>query len=218
LEHFFIRAKIAHTAQTGEAIGAWREGILASTDEMTRSRILELGCGRIKHPNAVGIDRIPLPGVDVVHDLNAYPYPLEDNTFDVVYAIHVIEHLDSVLAVMEEIYRITRPNGRVIVITPHYSDAMSWQDPTHKWHLSSYSLNYFAPDYHTNYYSKARFRIKSKHVELASIWKMLGLQFLVNLDNRFPALRFIRKLWELHFCFVLRAKQLTFVLETVKEL
>jgi SAM-dependent methyltransferase len=190
---------------------------MADAGALGQPKILELGCGRNKHPNAVGIDRIALPGVDVVHDLNQYPYPFADNTFDDVYAIHVIEHLDSVLAVMEEIYRITKPNGRVTIITPHHSDAISWQDPTHKWHLNSYSFSYFEPSYHTNYYTKARFRIKNREVELASIWKSLGVQYLLNRDIRFPAFRFIRKLWEQHFCYVLRGKQMTFVLEAVKE-
>jgi SAM-dependent methyltransferase len=182
-----------------------------------QAKILELGCGRTKRPHAIGIDRIPLPGVDIVHDLNQVPYPFADNTFDEVYAIHVIEHMDSILLVMEEIYRITRPNARVVIITPHHSDAISWQDPSHKWHLNSYSFSYFDPAYHTNYYTTARFRIKTKHLEMASIWKSLGLQYLINLDNRYPALRFLRKLWEQHLCYVLRGKQMEFVLETVKE-
>ena len=63
---------------------------VAIAEALRQPKILELGCGRIKHPNAVGIDRISLPGVDVVHDLNRRPYPFEDNTFDEVYAIHVI--------------------------------------------------------------------------------------------------------------------------------
>ena len=79
-----------------------------------------------------------------------------------------------------------------------------------------YSFNYFEPSYHTNYYTAARFRIRSRTVELASIWKALGIQFLVNLDNRYPFMRFVRKLWEQHLCFVLRGKQLTFVLEADK--
>lgn len=190
---------------------------VAIEDAVKQAKILELGCGRTKRPHAVGIDRIPLPGVDIVHDLNQVPYPFADNTFDEVYAIHVIEHVDSILLVMEEIYRITRPNARVVIITPHHSDAISWQDPSHKWHLNSYSFSYFDPAYHTNYYTAARFRIKAKHLELASIWKLLGLQYLINLDNRHPALRFLRKLWEQHLCYVLRGKQMEFVLETVKE-
>ncbi len=190
---------------------------MVSSNTPTGPRILELGCGRVKHANAVGIDRIALPGVDVVHDLNLFPYPFEDNTFDEVYAIHIIEHLDSILAAMEEIYRITKPSARVTIITPHHSDAISWQDPTHKWHLNSYSFSYFDATYATNYYSGARFRITRREVELASIWKKLGVQALVNLDHKLPACRFLRKLWEQHLCYIVRGKQMTFVLETDKE-
>ena len=184
--------------------------------QVSQPKILEVGCGRNKHRNAIGIDRVALAGVDVVHDLNQTPYPFEADSFDEVYAIHVIEHLDSILGVMEEIHRITRAKARVVIITPHHSDSISWQDPTHKWHLNLYSFSYFEPTYHTNYYSKARFRVLSKEVELASIWKAIGIQFLVNLDKRFPSLRFIKKIWEQHLCFILRGKQMTFVLETIK--
>lgn len=179
-------------------------------------RILDIGCGRNKRPGAVGIDRVRLPGVDLVQDLNRFPYSFANETFDEVYAVHVIEHMDSILRVMEEIHRISKPGALVTVITPHYTDPVSWQDPTHKWHLSSYSFNYFTPEYHTNHYSPARFRILTRDLELARIWRTLGLQYLVNLDNRRPALRFLRKLWEQHLCFLMRGKQLTFVLEVVK--
>ena len=178
--------------------------------------VLDIGCGRNKRAGAIGIDRVALPGVDLVHDLNCFPYPFEDNRFDEVWAVHVIEHMDSILAVMEEIHRICRPGARVTVITPHHSDSVSWQDPTHKWHLNCYSFNYFDPDYHTNHYTNARFRILSRELEIASIWKTIGLQALINLDNRRPGFRFVRKLWEQHLCFLLRGKQMTFVLQVIK--
>lgn len=162
------------------------------------------------------MDRVGLPGVDLVHDLNRIPYPFEDNHFDEVHATHVIEHVDSILAVMEEIHRICKPGARVTIITPHYSDSISWQDPTHRWHLNSYSFDYFDPDYHTNHYTQARFRIVKRTVELASAWKLLGVQALVNSDARSPRYRFARKFWEQYLSFILRGKQLTFVLEAVK--
>ncbi len=178
--------------------------------------ILDIGCGRRKRPGSVGLDRVALPGVDVVHDLDQFPYPFDDNCFDRVYAIHVIEHTTSILKVMEEIHRISKPGARVTIITPHYSDAISWQDPTHRWHLNSYSFSYFDPSYHTNHYTEARFRLVKREVELAKVWKFIGLQGLVNLDNRFEGLRFFRKFWEQHLAFVVRGKQMTFLLEAVK--
>ena len=62
--------------------------VLESTLTMEK-RILDMGCGRNKHPGAVGMDRVNLPEVDLVHNLNQIPYPIKDNFFDEVYATHV---------------------------------------------------------------------------------------------------------------------------------
>ncbi len=184
---------------------------------MTTKRILDIGCGRNKRSGAIGMDRAQLEGVDLVHDLNDFPYPFEDETFDEVYAVHVIEHVDSILKVMEEIYRISKPRARVTVITPHHTDAISWQDPTHQWHLNSYSFSYFEPTYHTNHYTHARFRVLGRQLKMASPWKLLGIQFLINLDHRFAGMRFVRKFWEQYLCFLMRGKQLTFTLERLPD-
>lgn len=182
----------------------------------TATNILDVGCGRRKVPGAIGLDRVPLPSVDVVHDFNQMPYPFEENSFDTIYLTHAIEHSESVLAVMEEVYRLAKPGATVFVITPHYTDAISWQDPTHRWHLNSYSFRYFEPEYQSSYYTHARFRVLERHVELATLWKWTGLQFLINLDDNYRQFRFIRKFWEQYLCYMMRGKQMTFRLEAIK--
>ena len=57
-------------------------------------RILDLGCGDVKVEGATGPDNVALTGVDIVHDLLSFPYPLKDGTFDIIYLRHVIEHFD----------------------------------------------------------------------------------------------------------------------------
>ena len=47
-------------------------------------RILDVGCGLNKYPNAIGLDYNPKTGADVIHDLAVVPYPFEDNEFDVI--------------------------------------------------------------------------------------------------------------------------------------
>ena len=45
---------------------------------MKHEKVLDLGCGLRKTPGSVGCDMISLPSVDVVHDLNSFPYPFPD--------------------------------------------------------------------------------------------------------------------------------------------
>ncbi|HUK19300.1 MAG TPA: methyltransferase domain-containing protein, partial [Bryobacteraceae bacterium] len=68
-------------------------------------KILDVGCGIHKQPGAVGVDRNPASRADVLADLDHYPYPFADNSFDRVTAIHVIEHLENVIGAMEEFHR-----------------------------------------------------------------------------------------------------------------
>ena len=94
-------------------------------------KILDIGCGKHKWPGSIGLDIAPLDGVDVVHDLNQFPYPFSDDTFDRIRVIHVIEHIQSIPRTMEEIHRIARHGAEIDIETPHYTDASSWQDPSH---------------------------------------------------------------------------------------
>lgn len=165
---------------------------------------------------AIGIDRIALPNVDIVHDLNSFPYPFEDNTFDEIHATHIIEHLDSIIKLMEELFRISKPGSKVVIITPHYSDFQSWNDPTHKWHLTTYSFRYFEPGYESSYYTTARFRIESIQIDMARLWRAFGVEALMNFSLRHESLRSVRKFWEGYLSFIVRAGAMTFTLRSLK--
>jgi SAM-dependent methyltransferase len=174
-------------------------------------RILDVGCGVNKQPGAIGLDRNPDSRADVLADLDRYPYPFRDNAFDGLVAIHVIEHVGDVIRAMEEFHRLVRTGGRVRIETPHYTDFSSFCDPTHRWHLNSYSFRYFGEDHGGfGYYSRCRFREISVRVRLLALWRWLGFEFLVNRVPRF------RKFWEHYLCFVVRGKVMTFEFEVLK--
>lgn len=95
-------------------------------------KILNLGCGGSKFPNAIGVDINSNSAADVIHDLNEFPWPFKNNEFDVVYAFHIIEHLDDYMKALEEIHRIVKPNGKIIIKVPHFSSAAMYGQPDHK--------------------------------------------------------------------------------------
>lgn len=175
------------------------------------SRTLDVGCGINKYPGAVGIDRNPRSRADVLCDLDRFPYPFRDNSFAALRAVHVIEHVSDVIRAMEEFHRVVGPGGRVFIATPHYTDFSSFCDPTHKWHLNSFSFRYFGEDHAGfGYYSDARFREISVRVRLLSFWRWLGFEFLV---NHFPR---YRRFWEHYLCYVVRGKSMEFEFEAIK--
>jgi SAM-dependent methyltransferase len=179
-------------------------------------RILDLGCGKNKSPGSIGVDWISNPGVDVVCDLNAPSLPFSTGIFDEVRLIHVVEHLQSIPSIMEEIHRICKAGAGVFIVTPHYTDASSWQDPTHRWHLNSFSFNVFEETADFSYYSKARFRVARVEIRLLKLYRWIGMEFLVNFSGRFPPLRSLRRFWEQYLCFFIRGKYVTFHLQVVK--
>jgi SAM-dependent methyltransferase len=54
--------------------------------------------------------------------------PFADNSFDIVTALDVIEHLDDDLAVLRDLYRVVRPGGLLIISVPAYRALWSYWD------------------------------------------------------------------------------------------
>ena len=181
-------------------------------------KILDVGCGNNKYPGAIGIDFNPRTQADVIHDLGVVPYPFDDDEFDEVFSHHVVEHVPDVMAFISELHRITRHGGRIRLITPHYSNPDWPTDPTHRNHFNSYSFNCFMQDRRLfPFYTDVELKPVSTYVSLANLWRALGLEMLVNLDQRWPAFRFTRKFWEFYLNFILRGKELHFEFEVVKK-
>ncbi len=173
-------------------------------------RILDVGCGRNKRPGAIGVDCNSDTAADALADINGGRLPFRDGVFDRVELIHVIEHVENVVQTIEELHRVLKPGGVLHMETPHYTDFSSFCDPTHRWHLNSFSFRYFTEEGGFSYYSRSRFRQKSLHVKLLNLWKMLGFEFLVNRSRPF------RKFWEFYLCYIIRGKAMVFELEAVK--
>ena len=105
--------------------------------------VLHLGCGNSKLNGAIGVDRLRLPAVNVVHDLDSFPWPFENESVDVFLAHSVLEHVDSVPNFFEEVWRIGKNGARVIINVPYFRCVDAYVDSTHKHFFASRSLDYF---------------------------------------------------------------------------
>ncbi|HUK05536.1 MAG TPA: methyltransferase domain-containing protein [Burkholderiales bacterium] len=182
----------------------------ADIEKLCRGRrTVDLGCGRDKLAGAVGVDFAGNAQADVRHDLDVYPYPFPDGSFEVVVLRNVIEHVRNVVGLMEEIHRIGADGADVLVTTPHFSSLYSYQDPTHVRHLALDSLDYFTErTRHSNFYSSARFRMVARGLDF-------GRSFPFSTIARGLAALSVRK-YEKHFAFVFPANSLWFHLQVVK--
>ena len=96
---------------------------------------LDLGCGTRKRDGYIGIDSMTLPDVDVVIDLRLTPWPWADNSIDGAFSSHFVEHLtgDERIPFFNELWRVLKPGAEAEIITPDWSHASAYGDPTHKW-------------------------------------------------------------------------------------
>jgi SAM-dependent methyltransferase len=180
-------------------------------------KVLDVGCGWNKTPGAVGIDANPKTHADVIHDLGSIPYPFPDNDFDDIVCRHVAEHVPDVMSFIAELHRITKPGGRITITTPHYSNPDWATDPTHRNHFNSYSFNCFIEDRQLfPFYTEVKLQPVRTYVSLANLWRAIGIEWLVNLDQRWPSFRFTRKFWEFYLSTMLRGKELLFEFLVVK--
>jgi SAM-dependent methyltransferase len=147
--------------------------------------ILDLGCGITKVAGAVGMDNVELPGVDIVHDLLAFPYPFDGESADEIYLNHVIEHftLTEGQSVLREAYRILRPEGVLRVRVPHVFTVAAWADPTHRSSFTFVSGEFFDSRSAKSYYKElnARWRLTESTARVTCFnWKRYRLRQLDN--------------------------------------
>lgn len=117
-------------------------------DEASGMR-LDIGCGGNKQPGFVGMDCRPLDGVDIVHNLEDFPWPLPDECCWAVVGSHIIEHIKPWFTIdfFNELWRITKPGGQLILATPYAGSPGYWQDPTHCNGFNEATFQYFDPNY-----------------------------------------------------------------------
>ena len=92
-----------------------------------KQRILEVGCATGYIQNKLNKSII---GIDLTHKLlkknknkvicaDALAIPFKDGSFDAVYSVNVLEHVNSPEQMIGECRRVAKKNGKIIFITPN---------------------------------------------------------------------------------------------------
>jgi SAM-dependent methyltransferase len=158
--------------------------------------VLDVGCGSKKWPGAVGLDISADTDADVVHDLNAFPYPFEDDSFDQILMQDVIEHVAEPIRVVDELHRIARPGARIQLRTPHFSSMLAYSDPTHTHYFSAEAIRTLAEP-RFSHYTAVRMKVVHVTIDLWFPFRALGvgalarrwpIQYESYLAFRFPAM------------------------------
>lgn len=129
------------------------------------SNRLNLGAGNDIKDGWINHDLVQLPGINIVHDLNVFPWPWKEHEIDEVFAKDILEHVPNLIKVLEELHRVSRPGAILQIAVPYWNSFEFVTDPTHVNSFNEFTFDFFDP---TNkrclrrpYYSTARFKIRS---------------------------------------------------------
>jgi len=108
---------------------------------------LDVGCGNNCQPGYVGMDKRPLEKVQIVHDAELFPWPLDPDSCEVIMLSHLIEHIKPWLQIdfMNECWRVLKMGGVLMIATPHGLSFGYTQDPTHCSPWNEATPQYFTP-------------------------------------------------------------------------
>ena len=169
--------------------------------------IIELGCGQRIKNDRINIDRLDLPGVDIVADIeNGLPF-LPDNSTDEIHSKSFLEHIENFEFLMKEIHRVLKTGGRKHIFVPHFSNPYYYSDYTHKKFFGLYTFEYFVGRENQLkrkvpvFYQDVRFKVVSRKLIFKSpfygrnVFKKV-LQFIFNLTP------YMQEFYEENLCYV----------------
>lgn len=183
--------------------------------------VVELGCGPNPPDGVIGVDSLPLDGVQVVANLEDGLDFLPDNSVDEIRSRHFLEHVEHFEPLLRDIHRVLKPGGRHVCIVPHFSNPYYYSDPTHKRFFGLYTFDYFSRPEHQlrrkvpPFYFDFFFRVIERRLEFRSAWRLHGAvgKRMEAMVNRSPA---AQEFYERHLCWRFPCQQLRFVMTPEK--
>ena len=120
--------------------------------------------------------------IEIVFDLDKFPYPLKNNSMQIIRAYDVLEHLEDVIKFMNECWRILKKDGILDLRVCGWKNQNGWVDITHKRLMDIKSMDYFCPgtDLGTqyNFYTDKKWQIISANEDRKTnpVWKLTPIK------------------------------------------
>lgn len=153
-------------------------------EEFKGKKILELCCkrNRLKGVDSyIGHNVLSQESNAFYHDLTEFPWPISNDSYDLILCQHVMEHLPDTARTLEEFNRITSPGGKIFLETPHYTWFEAYRHYEHRHRFSFGSFDYFLKG---NPYYRTDFQISDKYIFFDDLTFFLGIGFLANFFPR----------------------------------
>ena len=172
---------------------------------------LNFGCGKRPRKDCVNLDLLKLPHVDVIHDINDFPYPFPDNTFDVIYCFQILEYGEDLIKIMGELWRISKPGAIIEIETPYFASSGAFSNPGRKSFITGKTFDTFLPGNFNNFNTKARVKILKRKLRLTrKNWLINKIpEYLVNIKFLFWG-------YERFFCFIFPFQEIYYKLKIIK--
>lgn len=111
---------------------------------MSDSLRLNIGAGVTFIPGFVNIDIASCADVQI--DIGKDQLPFDDNSVDLVFSHHTLEHVPEYLFALGEIYRVLKHGGHLLLGVPYVTlTEYNLVNPYHKNHFNEYSFDFFDP-------------------------------------------------------------------------
>lgn len=180
--------------------------------------VIELGCGPNKKEGRIGIDRLDLPGVDIIADINqGFPY-LTDHCVDEIHSKSLFEHIEDLGGFMREILRVLKKGGKNHLFVPHFSNPYYYSDYTHTKFMGLYTFYYFVDEKSQlrrkvpSFYSDVR--IKITHQQLIFQSQFRGLNLIKKIFERLINLNpWMQAFYEENLCYLIPCYGMEIVFE-----
>lgn len=106
---------------------------------------INIGAGRTRVPELVNVDIAPW--ADVTVDLDREPLPFDDESAELIFSYHTLEHLDNYLGTLGEIHRVLRHGGWLLLGLPYVTLTEYHQvNPYHYRGFNEHSFAFFDPE------------------------------------------------------------------------